>query len=100
MLYFASHVLDVDGGIMITGSHNPPDYNGFKMVMLGKSFLATTSALGALMAAATWPAAPAVSPRSICGALPRATGRGIRPAHRLKSSGIAAMAPPATSLPP
>ena len=33
MLYFASHVLDVDGGIMITGSHNPPDYNGFKMVL-------------------------------------------------------------------
>ena len=52
MLYFASHVLDVDGGIMITGSHNPPDYNGFKMVMLGKSFFGDDiQALGALMAA-------------------------------------------------
>ena len=51
MLYFASHVLDVDGGIMITGSHNPPDYNGFKMVMLGKSFFGDDiQALGALMA--------------------------------------------------
>ena len=34
-LYFAVHHLDADGGIMITGSHNPPDYNGFKM-MLGQ----------------------------------------------------------------
>ena len=33
MLYYAEAVLDVDGGIMITGSHNPPDYNGFKMVL-------------------------------------------------------------------
>ena len=33
MLYYAEAVLDeVDGGIQITGSHNPPDYNGFKMV--------------------------------------------------------------------
>jgi phosphomannomutase len=31
-LYFANHVLQIDGGVMITGSHNPPSYNGFKMV--------------------------------------------------------------------
>jgi phosphomannomutase len=37
-LYYATHALGTDGGIMITGSHNPPDYNGFKMVMLGKPF--------------------------------------------------------------
>jgi phosphomannomutase / phosphoglucomutase len=30
-LYFAIHHLDSDGGVMITGSHNPPEYNGFKM---------------------------------------------------------------------
>lgn len=35
MLYYAVYALDTDGGIMITGSHNPGDYNGFKM-MLGK----------------------------------------------------------------
>jgi phosphomannomutase len=35
MLYFAATTLGTDGGIMVTGSHNPPDYNGFKM-MLGK----------------------------------------------------------------
>jgi phosphomannomutase len=33
MLYYAEAVLDVGGGIMITGSHNPPEYNGFKMVL-------------------------------------------------------------------
>ena len=32
MLYYAEATLEVDGGIQITGSHNPSDYNGFKMV--------------------------------------------------------------------
>ncbi len=36
MLYFATHVLAADAGVMVTGSHNPPAYNGFKM-MLGKA---------------------------------------------------------------
>jgi phosphomannomutase len=36
MLYFAVHHLGADAGIQVTGSHNPPDYNGFKM-MLGTS---------------------------------------------------------------
>jgi phosphomannomutase len=35
MLYFACYALQADGGVMVTGSHNPPNYNGFKM-MLGK----------------------------------------------------------------
>ena len=35
MLYYSVHALETDGGIMITGSHNPPNHNGFKM-MLGK----------------------------------------------------------------
>src|SRR5437879_7913957 len=38
MLYFAAATLGVDGGIMVTGSHNPPDHNGFKFVFQGKSF--------------------------------------------------------------
>ena len=37
MLYFATHHLDVDGGIQVTGSHNPSDYNGFKMLLKGGS---------------------------------------------------------------
>lgn len=35
LLYFSLFTLGVDGGIMITGSHNPPEYNGFK-ICLGK----------------------------------------------------------------
>ncbi len=38
VLYWAETRLDVDGGIQITGSHNPPEYNGFKMLVEGKSF--------------------------------------------------------------
>lgn len=33
MLYFATHHTKADAGIMVTGSHNPPDQNGFKMLM-------------------------------------------------------------------
>ncbi len=32
MLYFAEATLEVDGGIQVTGSHNPAEYNGFKLV--------------------------------------------------------------------
>ncbi len=34
--YFSMFQLDLDGGIMVTGSHNPPEYNGFK-ISLGKT---------------------------------------------------------------
>lgn len=37
MLYFAEHHLQADAGVMITGSHNPPDYNGFKLSIGGKT---------------------------------------------------------------
>jgi phosphomannomutase len=33
MLYFSTYHLKADAGIMVTGSHNPPDQNGFKMLM-------------------------------------------------------------------
>jgi phosphomannomutase len=32
MIYFATSHLGVDGGIMVTASHNPPDWNGMKFV--------------------------------------------------------------------
>jgi phosphomannomutase len=38
MLYFAEAELEVDGGVQITGSHNPGHYNGFKMVLQHKPF--------------------------------------------------------------
>ncbi len=38
MLSFATKHLPTDAGVMVTGSHNPPDYNGFKMTLLGKPF--------------------------------------------------------------
>ena len=37
MVYFGTHVLEATSGIMVTGSHNPPDYNGFKMVLAGEA---------------------------------------------------------------
>ncbi len=47
MLYFAAATLEVDGGIMVTGSHNPPDHNGFKLVRQGKTLYgAAITALG------------------------------------------------------
>src|SRR5947209_14964479 len=32
VLYYSAHHLKADGAVMITGSHNPPEYNGFKTV--------------------------------------------------------------------
>lgn len=37
VLYFATHYLDAHSGIMITGSHNPPEYNGLKVVLDGET---------------------------------------------------------------
>jgi phosphomannomutase/phosphoglucomutase len=37
-LYLAERVLEVDGGLQVTGSHNPPEFNGFKMVVGGEAF--------------------------------------------------------------
>ena len=37
MVYFAAYQLDTHSAVMITGSHNPPDYNGLKMVLGGET---------------------------------------------------------------
>ena len=52
MLYYASTVLKTGGAIMLTGSHNPPDYNGFKMMLAGKPFFGTQIQQIGTMAAA------------------------------------------------
>jgi len=56
MLYFAAATLGVDGGIMVTGSHNPPDHNGFKLVLGGKPFFGEAIQRLGPMAAALGPA--------------------------------------------
>ena len=37
-LYFAVSALRTDAGVQVTGSHNPPEFNGFKMVLAGEAF--------------------------------------------------------------
>ncbi len=37
VLYFATYQLNTGSGVMVTGSHNPPDYNGFKMMIGGET---------------------------------------------------------------
>ncbi|MBT8765929.1 phosphomannomutase/phosphoglucomutase [Metapseudomonas boanensis] len=37
VLYYAANVLAGKSGVMLTGSHNPPDYNGFKIVVAGET---------------------------------------------------------------
>jgi phosphomannomutase len=52
MLYFSVYKLDTDGGIMVTGSHNPPTHNGFKIMIGRKPFFgAMIQDLGKMVAA-------------------------------------------------
>lgn len=55
MLYYAVHALKAGGGVMVTGSHNPPNYNGFKM-MLGDApfFGADIQDIGRMAAEEDW----------------------------------------------
>ncbi|MCB5184816.1 phosphomannomutase/phosphoglucomutase [Methylobacillus gramineus] len=42
MVYFAAFHLNTDCGVMVTGSHNPPEYNGLKMVVAGETLSGDT----------------------------------------------------------
>ena len=42
LVYFATQTTGATSGIMVTGSHNPPDYNGFKMVLAGDAIYGDT----------------------------------------------------------
>jgi phosphomannomutase len=54
MLYFAANTL-CRSGIQLTGSHNPRDYNGFKMVLAGRAIYGDEiQALRQMMAAGSW----------------------------------------------
>jgi len=64
MLYFAEATLKVDGGIEITGSHNPPDYNGFKIVFQHRAFFGDDiQRLGIMASAGDWEAGSGTSER-------------------------------------
>jgi phosphomannomutase len=67
MLYFAVNTLGVDAGIMVTGSHNPPDHNGFKLMLGKKPFFANDiQRLGQIAAAGEFaPGAGQVSERFV-----------------------------------
>jgi len=56
MLYYAeASSEEIDGGIQITGSHNPPNYNGFKMVFQGRPFFgADIQKLGKIAEEGVW----------------------------------------------
>jgi phosphomannomutase len=55
MLYYAEATLEVDGGIQITGSHNPGNYNGFKMVFEHRPFFGEDiQTIGKLAADGDW----------------------------------------------
>jgi phosphomannomutase len=55
MLYFAEATIGVDAGIMVTGSHNPAAYNGFKMVLGHAPFFGPMiQELGAISKAGDW----------------------------------------------
>jgi phosphomannomutase len=49
-VYFATDHLGADGGICVTASHNPADYNGMKMVRAGSAPVGQDSGLGAMAA--------------------------------------------------
>src|SRR5579859_4992867 len=66
MLYYAATTSRSDGAVMVTGSHNPPDYNGFKMMLGGKPFYGEQiGKLGAMAAAGDVVAETAGSERTI-----------------------------------
>jgi phosphomannomutase len=65
MLYFAANTL-CTSGIQVTGSHNPKDYNGFKMVMAGRAIYGDEiQALQTMMQDETWALLPGGSLREV-----------------------------------
>ena len=65
MLYFAAHT-QCDSGIQVTGSHNPKDHNGFKMVLQGRAIYGDEiQALRRTMEEESWQLAPGGSVRQV-----------------------------------
>ena len=65
LLYFAAHTL-CTSGIQVTGSHNPKDYNGFKMVLNGRAIYGDEiQALRTTMERESWQLQPGGSVRTV-----------------------------------
>src|SRR5262245_21370406 len=86
MLYFAVYHLDTDAGLQITGSHNPPDYNGFKMMMGKKSFFGEEiQKLGAIAAKGDWESGQGkVDQKDVLGAYAERLLKDVKPGRNLK----------------
>jgi phosphomannomutase len=86
MLYFAVYHLDTDAGIQITGSHNPPDYNGFKMMMGKKSFFGEEiQKLGAIAGKGAWESGQGkVEKKDVLAAYAARLLRDVKPGKKLK----------------
>ena len=100
MLYFAAATLPVEGGLMVTGSHNPPDHNGFKMVLRGKPFFGDAiQRLAQIAASLGAPDRPRgrVEQRSVFDDYVARLAQDYRAERGLRWPGIAAMARPARS---
>lgn len=55
MLYYASTIMRAAAAVMVTGSHNPPDHNGFKMMLFGKPVYGTViGEIGTLAERGEW----------------------------------------------
>jgi phosphomannomutase len=85
MLYFAAHHLHADGGMMITGSHNPPEYNGIKMVKANRAFFGEDiQALGRMVRAADFAdGTGTVEDRPVAEAYVERLARDMQPGHSL-----------------
>lgn len=78
MLYFAERSIDqVEGGIQVTGSHNPRDHNGFKIVLGGRPFFGEALAsLDGIAAAGDW-----LLPGSVVAEARRSQRHDVMPAY-------------------
>ncbi len=76
MLYYSVFALGADAGLMVTGSHNPPNWNGAKMMLKSRPFFgADIRALGDMAAAGDWE-----------------TGQGVMSSHPIMDDYVAALA--------
>ena len=85
-VYFAAFHLDVDGGIEVTASHNPMDYNGMKLVARGAVPISGDTGLKAIQALAEANVGRDSSRQESIGLKPNVQKRGILTQHSILSS--------------